>query len=647
MNWPLPIAARACTAALVYSFIAGAGLDSLGRQRGSSVRAMLEDAAAAVAEQLSVLGAPLAIRQLELPELNGGWVTLRPREPGLLDLVSECADAEHACLVFGELHQRGAAADAVRDAWVRGGAAALEDLPGVFSALIVERLQSRLHVFTSLPGCRSLHYSTRGPELIVAPLDLGLVALSRRELEFDLSGVGALVSRGWPLGGVGALVGVRETQPNERLTWSSAGLTMTPAAPLSSSARVAATDRARIASKRDEVAEELRSGFARQLLEFYPAPQKLHVPLTAGVDSRAVLALARSLVEPERIETYTRGAFSQDVRVARQLSQALGIVHEARPLQEPSPEAFASNARFLAIATNAVANSDAAFGPALRVAREPPVPLGAGGEIFRGFYYNYLRRQRVQSPESVAAALLRSPLSTVRSTPFADASINLALERRVVASFEQLARLSSDPFDLTDLFYIFERVGRWSATIWQRALGPNFMPLVNGRAMRALLELPSPVGDHAVLPHLIARHGSRRVYLAPVNGAELLYLEGPGRARHALRETLRFSARLLRKARQRFQLEERSPRQLRLSELQNTLHGFVREQLSSPRSLARALFTSAELARLTDGRHTPEKSVVVGALLSVELYREALEKARARVGRDPAATPTLAAPRPA
>jgi hypothetical protein len=599
-----------------------------------------------VARRVPDAGSRLRVRVLELPEIGGGWATVCPAVASVPALISEFCSATHAVLVLGQINETGNPARLARDAFVRGGPDTVADLRGVFSAVIVDRRAARLHIVTSVLGCRPLRYRTEAGAICIAPTDLGVVAASGIAPELELSALATLVACGWPLGGGTGLKGVSECQPHEHVSWTRGQLSVSAARTLDRRHRIEPNDNARIADKIDEVIEEVRESVEHQLRPY--RDQSLRVPLTAGMDSRAVLALLLSLVDRDQLLTYARGTSSQDTLVAGQLASQLGLRHETLSSERPSPETFLANARFLATITNGISNAHAAARPLLRGESSPPVPLGNGGEAFRGYYYKYLWRRRAErgGAYGLATAFLAAPFQRLRETHFAtpalDAEPARALRRAVLA----LTPLATDAHDLADLFFFFESLGRWGSTCWRPCLGPTFAPFANHRAFAAALQLPAPIGEHGILAKIIARFAPPAAYWMPINGAGLLCLEGSGTFRRATREALRISAKLVREARQRQHPEERGPKQIRLGYLRGSLQGAMQDTLRSARSIARQLFTPEQLETLLDPRiEHPNHFTIAGAVFSLELWKAALDEVSApRRESAPRISPTAPAP---
>lgn len=627
----------------MYSFVAGAGLRSLRLMRSASVGDVLHGAAAEVARRVPDCNSRLRVRVLELPEIGGGWATVCPAVASVPALISEFCSATHAVLVLGQINEAGNPARLAREAFVRGGADAVADLRGVFSALIVERREARLHIVTSVIGCRPLRYRLEAGALCIAPTDLGILAASGATPELELGALATLVVCGWPLGGGTGLKGITECQPHQHVSWGRGQLSLSAARSLRRTHRVEPNDHVRIADKIDEVIEELRDSVEQQLRPY--RDQTVRVPLTAGMDSRAVLALVLSLVDRERLMTYARGTSSQDTLVASQLAAQLGLRHETLHSERPSPDTFLANARFLATINNGISNAHTAARPLLRGETSPPVPLGNGGEAFRGHYYKYLWRRRAErgGAYGLASAFLAAPFQRLHETHFATPALDAEPSRALRRAVLSLTPLATDAHDLADLFFFFESLGRWGSTCWRPCLGPTFAPFANHRAFAATLQLPAPIGDHGILPKIIGRFAPPATYWKPINGASLLCLEGPGTLRRATRETLRIGAKLVRESRQRRHPEERGPKQIRLAYLRGSLQDAMQDTLRSVRSIARQLFTPEQLEALLDPKiQQPNHFTIAGAVFSLELWKAALDEVsmprRENLPRVPSAT---------
>jgi hypothetical protein len=117
----------------------------------------------------------------------------------------------------------------------------------------------------------------------------------------------------------------------------------------------------------------------------------------------------------------------------------------------------------------------------------------------------------------------------------------------------------------------------------------------------------------------------------PVNGAELLFLQGPGHARYAARELLRGGAIVVRNARRRLFQAERTPRQARIAHMEGALREPIVDSLRAANSVARDLFSPERIDQLSSRRAGVLSELsLLGALLSLDLWRAELQGMSAR-----------------
>jgi hypothetical protein len=594
---------------------------------------LLEGAARRLVQRLPDLGEAIEVAVVELPEIDGGWATLRPVRGARPAPLDQYVDAEHAVLLFGQVDGSEHPAELVRARFRSGGADAVAQLGGVFSALVVDRRARNLQVVTSIPGCRALRYLTLGRALFLSPLDLGIVAASGVDVTLDLEAAAASVACGWAIAGRGVLRGVRECSPIERLLWSGGNTESRVATPLGVGRLAPGASPAALEAQVEHVIAALRTGVSDQLA--YTPPDQLDIALTAGVDSRAALALVLSLRDPKSIRTYTRGGTStRDVAVARAVSQRLGIEHRLVADDPIDPSAFLSRATLFAGMTNGVGQAERALSGIWQVAHQAPSLGGGAGEVFRGYYYNYVRRKGGRlDPSGVARALLAFPLRRARTLRFADATLDAAPSAFVLAAVDALARVSHDPYDLADLFYLVERLGRWGSWSWRRSLGPAFVPFASSHATIEAFRLPSPIGDHALLARVIAKHAPRWLYWLPINGSGLLALEGPGLGRYLGREALRGGGKVLRRVaeaaprRRTSAAPSATPEHAAAKYFSGPGFELLRESLLARGSVSSELFTRQQLEQqLARHQKGNAEMPVLGLLLSLELWRNSLRE---------------------
>jgi hypothetical protein len=245
-------------------------------------------------------------------------------------------------------------------------------------------------------------------------------------------------------------------------------------------------------SERD-AADRLIAGVAPVLLDIGSRFDRVRISLSAGRDSRAVLALCRALIAeaPDKVTTFTtmRGdVWSRvDAATAAELAARAGIRHEvlgttprsAEPCEEDIARAFV---RF----------GEAKWGPFLMNAAASERPRyagwkihlpGMGGELARGYYWG---GKMPRGPDITPPALLgRVGMPAVPQTVAA-----------ATAWLEGLpAGVRSRPTDVLDLLYLEQRVGCWSAPTRYlfRGGGTTLNLMLTGAGVDAMLRLEPEV----------------------------------------------------------------------------------------------------------------------------------------------------------
>ncbi|MBN1816927.1 MAG: hypothetical protein JW828_06175 [Sedimentisphaerales bacterium] len=206
----------------------------------------------------------------------------------------------------------------------------------------------------------------------------------------------------------------------------------------------------------------------------------IRLELTAGMDSRAVAAILLSVIGPSRMEAQTSGSPDHyEVKTARRICRHYGIRHKDYAPTANQSGTFLEHSRLIAFFSNGMGNSKGAFRglPKLRIQR-PPIFIGNGGEVFRGFYYPSPLRTPILSNmdiDSVASCLAKKVL-TRPGPAWLDPEIPKQLNKRLEEAVGNCARISDFPADIFTLFYLRERYRLWGGLStrvpWTRAVAP-------------------------------------------------------------------------------------------------------------------------------------------------------------------------------
>lgn len=266
----------------------------------------------------------------------------------------------------------------------------------------------------------------------------------------------------------------------------------------------------------------------RRIVKDIANGQEMVIPLSAGNDSRAVLAMARPFAQLAdcRLSAFTTvgNDFGRkiDAQAAVRLAEIADIPHDVRP--RPAPRAV-PRTEVLKLHARL---GEAKAGPILLNpklhSREPmpenlPLTLaGMGGELGRAVLW-----AQEEHDEITAEMLLK-----LTKTPVLP--ITLAKAQHWLDGLPSFVR--ANPYDILDLSYLEQRLGCWEAN--SRYLFPGrpntFSFMTSGYCIEAMLSLPVSYRRSERLQVDMTAHGWPELLSVPINRAVgTLWIEGHGR----------------------------------------------------------------------------------------------------------------------
>lgn len=205
--------------------------------------------------------------------------------------------------------------------------------------------------------------------------------------------------------------------------------------------------------------------------------------LTAGRDSRAILACLRDMAQDLTFVTVTGGDRHQvDSIIASRLTDAFDLSHQTLPRKTADETA---QARFIRRGGHCYADSNTRFHPSIAPLADDYVFIGGlGGEIARAFYWT---KDDLPSLEVTPALLMKR--FGLRPSPTVEDALSDWLD-----SLPPM----DDARDILDLAYVELRLGPWAMA--QFCTDPTlqrYSPMISYDAVRLLLDLQHDwkVGD--------------------------------------------------------------------------------------------------------------------------------------------------------
>lgn len=239
------------------------------------------------------------------------------------------------------------------------------------------------------------------------------------------------------------------------------------------------------------------------------------VPLSAGRDSRAILACLRPFATDDRIafETFTASrpnlASQTDVQAAKRLSRIAGISHQVVEFMPRASQRTDIERAFVRLGESKCGPNLAA--PAREKSRPPAGQLnlpGMAGETARAFYW--------RSDRPTAADLEPSTLVRRTSSPVSDRVVAAA-----ISWLEGLpAAIRNAPCDALDLAYIEQRMGCWESS--SRYLFPgrnraNLSLMATTLCLETMLRLPREYRAAGLLQRDMVAYGWPELLAPPFN----------------------------------------------------------------------------------------------------------------------------------
>jgi len=271
------------------------------------------------------------------PELGvyGGWVALEgspathqpflnERKDVTLLLSGECF-ADRA--VIADLEHRGHNIGSKPGHWLvqayeEQGDPFIENLNGLFSGLLIDKRKKHAFLFNDRYGFDRIYVHEAGDELYFASEAKALLRVLPHLREFDPDGVSQFLAVGSTLGGQTLFRGIHLLPGASK--WSFAeGQCMKEHYFASSSWESHPVLSPEIFQCR------FQETLARIVPRYFASDQKLGIALTAGLDSRMLLACRPALAQPPVCYTFGgRKSETLDARLAGRVAQACGMEHQ-------------------------------------------------------------------------------------------------------------------------------------------------------------------------------------------------------------------------------------------------------------------------------------------------------------------------------
>lgn len=208
------------------------------------------------------------------------------------------------------------------DRYQRDGIALLSKVRGAFSIAIWDEPSRTLQLITDPYGLRSLYYTRRGNLLAFGSRVRSVLAALSRRPDIDQDGLADFMLLGMPMGHRTLFQGIELVPAGAVLTLHEGSVRVERYEEVTYARSESSPSTLR------EATEQLYEAFLEAAAEQMGTGHAFNVPLSGGLDSRIVAALACRF--SDRVSTHTMGdAESADLMIAPQVARCLGLPNEA------------------------------------------------------------------------------------------------------------------------------------------------------------------------------------------------------------------------------------------------------------------------------------------------------------------------------
>lgn len=221
--------------------------------------------------------------------------------------------------------------DRIRAALGAGPPPGLDELPGSFSAVMIET--DRLIAYAGISGEYPLFWAELDGYLLLS--NRAAIVIAAAGAQVDPSASSWLSSLGYRPGGCGTFRGVRQLSPGERLAIRRRGTELHIRSDVLELGPLFETAEASAGELRDRI-EGTLDRLAQSAAELPIAP-RTHLQISGGMDSRSVLSIMAATAGLARIDELVTGGppYSPDVLSARDVVSELGLESKHRLDTDP------------------------------------------------------------------------------------------------------------------------------------------------------------------------------------------------------------------------------------------------------------------------------------------------------------------------
>nr|MDA3813482.1 hypothetical protein [Candidatus Cloacimonadota bacterium] len=348
-------------------------------------------------------------------------------------------------------------------------------------------------IYTDFIGRRKVFYYENKLKFAISNLDHMLVPFMSKPINFDEVSLASSIYFDWSLLGKSYLKQLKTTNPDHYVEYNGKRTNLNHVnynLPLN-----------------DMNSDEIINDYIVYLDNFLEERDNVHFDLTAGLDTRTVLALLLNFKD-KKIIAETMGKGGMDFETARFLANSFHLDHINSANQFSNADEFITHSTFLSFCNNGDTTSIRAINK-IKIGTNPKVlkvigiygTIAVGKNIIGDIQFNKYQEAMFKNKKKIG---------------FLSNDVVEMLKKRL---YNYLEYLRSNFDDLTqELYYIRERCGNWGSTVFNSTWNLEYItPFEDINAMQKMLSLSKHKRHNTTLQHYILRKQSKLLYFYPIN----------------------------------------------------------------------------------------------------------------------------------
>lgn len=369
----------------------------------------------------------------------------------------------------------------------------IENLNGNYSFILYNKKLDTIKIYTDFMGRRKLYFFHNKDEFAVSNLDHLLVPFLPKLIEYDFVSIASSLYFDWSLMGKSYLKFVGNLNPDNFLLFEN---------------KIIKFVKIPYNLHKNKVSiKGIYNDFHSYLENYIKGKETVHIDLTAGLDTRTILALLLKGFK-KNIIAWTLGKEGMDFKVANRIAHHFEFKHKNSSPTFASLSDFECHSRFLAFCNNGDTNS-------LRAVDKIEIDYNVNIPKIIGIYGTISSGKNIIG--NVQFKVYKDKMfANKKQISFISNDFLLMLKVRL---FDYLDSLKSN-YDqqYQELYYIRERCGNWGGVVFNSTWNlKHICPFEDINALQKVLSLPTEIRRKTKVQHDILLNHSKYLYLYPIN----------------------------------------------------------------------------------------------------------------------------------